>query len=111
MMQNLDSLEQATRDSAIEMIRELNRQLAGLDAERDGRISEIRAEYMGRRRTLKGKRTEWLRRVKGLLGQLTRSWPRFLRRGPQKSRRRLSQFKSRQRSKQHEPVGRIVGQS
>ena len=66
-MQNLDSLEEATRKSAIEMIRALNSQLAGLDEERDKRVAEIRSEYVERRKALRVKRTEWLRRVKGLL--------------------------------------------
>ena len=67
MMPNLDSLEEATRNSAVEMIRALNSQFAGLDEERDKRIVGVRGEYVERRKTLRVKRTEWLRRVKGLL--------------------------------------------
>ena len=66
-MQNLDSLEEATRNSAVQMIRALNGQLAGLDEERDKKIAAARAEFVGRRKALRVKRTEWLRRVKGLL--------------------------------------------
>ncbi len=66
-MQNLDSLEEATRNSAVQMIRALNGQLAGLDEERNKKVVAVRAEYVERRKALRVKRTDWLRRVKGLL--------------------------------------------
>ncbi len=66
-MQNLDAMEKTARDNDVQIVRALNTQLAGLDAERDQKIAAIRAEYVERRRTLKAKRTEWLRRVKKLI--------------------------------------------
>lgn len=68
-MQNLDLLEKAARENDVQIVRALNNQLAGLDAERNKKIAEIRAEYGERPKTLKTKRTEWIRRVKKLLSK------------------------------------------
>lgn len=69
-MQNLETLEKAARDNDVQIVRELNTQLAGLDAERDEKISDVRAQYVDRRKALKSKRTEWLRRIKKHLSKV-----------------------------------------